>query len=139
MKLRILAFLLLTATTACSESVATPVDAAIGGYMLTAVNGKPLPATVTASGDIISSTAVTGSIFLDKNGTYTGITEFRIVRAAATTIEPYNVPDGVWQRKSNTELTLLPNSGTDTNVRVFLAGDLLTYSARGLTYQYTRR
>jgi hypothetical protein len=139
MKTQKIAVLVLLATIGCSESVATPVDPAIGGYVLTAVNGKPLPASVTASGDIISSTAVDGSIFLDKDGTYTGIAEFRIVRASGTTLEPYSVPDGVWQRRTDTELQLLPRSGTETTVRVTVAGDLLTFAARGLTYQYTRR
>jgi hypothetical protein len=107
--------------------------------VLTAVNSKPLPASVTASGDILSSTALNGSIFLSKDGTYTGIVEFRIVRATGTTTEPYNVPDGVWRRIDDTELQLIPASGTDATVKVITDGVLLTFAARGLTYQYTRR
>lgn len=131
--------LVLLATIGCGESVGPKVDTAIGGYALTKVNGNPLPATVTASGDIISSTAIDGSIFLNNDGTYTGIAEFRIVRAGGTTLEPYNIADGVWQRISDSELQLQPKTGTDTNVRATIAGSLLTFSARGLTYQYTRK
>lgn len=140
MKRGTLAGFFLLATIGCSESVATKVDPAIGGYTLTAVNGKPLPASLQASGDgVTGSTALGGSIFLDRDGSYTAISEFQIVRGTATTIEPYNVPDGAWQRKTDTELQLLPRTGTDMNVRVTLSGSLLTFSARGLTYQYTRR
>ena len=134
-----LAVLFLLATIGCSESVATKVDPAIGGYTLTAVNSKPLPASVQASGGITSWTAIGGSIFLDKDGTYTGIVEFRIVRGTVTTIEPYGVPDGTWRRATDTELQLIPRTGNEATVRGLTAGSLLTVLAQGLNYQYTKR
>lgn len=139
MKLVTLAIPFLLGATACSESVGTKVDPAIGGYVLTAVNGTPLPATVQASGDITSSTAIDGSIFLDKTGSYTSVAEFRIVRGTVVTIEPYAVPDGTWNRKTDTELQLVPRTGNEATVRALIAGSTLTVLARGLQYQYTRR
>lgn len=139
MKPGTLAVCFLLTTIACSDSVGAKVDPAIGGYMLTAVNGQPLPAPVQASGNITSSTAIDGSIFLDRDGTYTAIAEFRIVRGTVATIELYGVPDGIWQRRSDTELQLLPKSGSETTVRVLTAGATLNVLSQGLQYQYTRR
>lgn len=139
MTIRKIAVLFLLATAACSESTGAPVDPAIGGYVLTAVNNKPLPASVTASGDITSSTAIDGSIFMNKDGTYSGIVEFRIVRGTTTTIEPYGVPNGTWGRRSDTELQLIPKTGSELNVRAFTTDTTLTVISQGLSYKYSRR
>ena len=136
-----LASVFLLATIGCGESVGPKVDPAIGGYSLTKVNTKPLPAAVTASGDIISSTAVDGSIFFNSDGTYSGIVEFRIVRASGTTIEPYGVANGIWLRKNATELQLLPKSGSEANVRALITSDAATLNviSQGLNYEYARK
>jgi hypothetical protein len=141
MKIPKLAFLFLLATIGCGESAGPKVDPAIGGYALTKVNGNPLPVSVTASGDILSSTAVEGSLFFNKDGTYSGVVYFRIVRASGTTTEPYGVRDGVWLRRSDTELQLLPKTGTETSVRALITTSATTVNviSQGLNYEYARK
>jgi len=136
-----LASVFLLATIGCGESVGPKVDPAIGGYALTKVNGKPLPASVTASGGIISSTAVDGTIFFNSDGTYSSIVEFRIVRPSGTTTEPYGVPNGTWSRRNDTELQLLPKSGTEASVRALITTDAATLNvlSQGLNYEYARK
>ena len=126
-------------TAGCSETVAAKADPAIGGYALTAANGTTLPAPLPASGLILSSTALDGSIFLDKDGTYTGIVELRIVRATGTTIEPYGVRDGIWRRATETTLQLLPATGSETSVLATTSGSTLTVISQGISYVYTRK
>ena len=135
---RIFPFLILVML-GCSESVATKVDPAIGGYMLSSVNGAALPASLPASGGITSSTALDGSIFLDKDGTYTGIVELRIVRGTVITIEPYGVRDGMWHRVDETRLQLLPRTGSETAVNATTTATTLSVVSQGLNYLYTRK
>ena len=123
----------------CGESVAPKVDPAIGGYALTSVNLKPLPASVAATGGISSSTALNGAIFLEKNGTYTGTVQFQIVRGTVTTVEPYGVPDGIWLRVNDNTLELRPNTGSETSVRGITTATTLNVYAQGLNYGYTRQ
>jgi hypothetical protein len=140
MKLRILASLSLVAAIGCGESMAPKVDPAIGGYMLTSANGTALPAPLPTGGQITSSTALDGSIFLDKDGTYSGIVELRIVRGTVTTTEPYGVRDGIWRRVSDTRLELLPKAGSELSVVAMTpTANTLTVISQGINYGYTRK
>jgi hypothetical protein len=129
----------LIAAAGCSKSFEPTPDPAIGGYTLTMANGSPLPATLPASGTITSSTALNGSIFLDKDGTYTGIVELRIARGSVVTIEPYGVPNGVWQRLPDNRLELQPATGSEKVVYATNTATTLTVVSQGIVYVYTRQ
>lgn len=131
---RLLVLALAAATTmaaaGCSDSTG-PGDSLAGSYSLRTVNGSSLPVTVVVSAgyqlDVIG-----GSINLDAQGNYTGITTYRETYSGQPSTQYNDTITGYWTLTGN-QLTLVDNS-TGATYTGTVSGSSITLNDQGSGY-----
>lgn len=128
----------LLAAMACgggSDTTSPPgVDAAVGVYTLTSINGQPMPVIVQESGN--SKTEITGGVVtLKGDRTFTDVTNARITTGGNVTTESDGV-SGSWTRQANT-VQFAP-TGFEAYSMTWDGSNRLTQTFQGFTLIYNK-
>jgi hypothetical protein len=131
MKRSILILCLAAMAGACSES--TSITTTTGGsFTLTTVNGGDLPAVVSQEGTTRRD-ALSGSIVLASDMTWTSTITFRDTNGSTTGQNVTETDSGTWTQ-SNGAILLTSHTGTAFNAVLF--GGALTIEDEGAIYLY---